>query len=147
MTRPITNRRNTVTYRIGITLFAVLLGAGISLGAEGAKAHHSFAMFDPEKIVTIEGTITSYDWRQPHVWVDVMVPQPSGEAIRWGGESQSPGILSRRGWRHDSIKAGDNVIMVVHPMRDGTPGGQVLKISVSDGRVFTTEQGDSALER
>jgi len=104
-------------------------------------------MFDPEKIVTIEGTITSYDWRQPHVWVDVMVPQPSGEAIRWGGESQSPGILSRRGWRHDSIKAGDNVIMVVHPMRDGTPGGQVLKISVSDGRVFTTEQGDSALER
>ncbi len=49
-----------------------------------------------------------------------MVPQSCGEAILWGTESQSPGILWRRGWRHDSIKAGDNVVMIVHPLRDGS---------------------------
>ena len=108
-----------------------------------ALAHHSFAMFDSGKRMTIEGTVHEYQWTQPHVWLDVMVaPAPGAEPVRWGIESQSPAILFRRGWRPETIKTGDKVTVEIYPMKDGTPGGQMLKVTLPDGRVITTAMGE-----
>lgn len=103
-----------------------------------ALAHHSFAMFDAEKDVTIEGEVIAYSWFNPHVWIDVMVSDGRGAQQRWGLESQSLGILARLGWRQDSMKAGDRVLVDLHPMKDGTPGGQVMKVTLPDGKVLLT---------
>jgi hypothetical protein len=124
-----------------VTMLALTIG-GLTAGF-GASAHHSFAMFDDGKRVIIEGTVHEFQWTQPHVWLDVMVtPAPGATPVRWGIESQSPAILFRRGWRPETIKAGEKVKVEVHPMKDGTPGGQMLKVTLPDGRVITTAMGE-----
>lgn len=121
---------------------AVILAGGVLLSSGAVLAHHSFAMFNPEKRVTIEGTVKEYQWANPHVWLDVMVPDDQGNLTRWGIESQSPAILFRRGWKPEDIKAGDKVKVEVFPMRDGTPGGQMLVVTLPDGRVLKTAMGE-----
>jgi hypothetical protein len=117
---------------------AAVVAAGVSVSAGAAWAHHSFAMFDVTKVTTIEGTVKDYAWTNPHVWVDLMVPNSSGVMERWGLESQSVGILYRMGWKSDSLKPGDKVTVTPHPMKNGTVGGQVMKIATADGRELTT---------
>jgi hypothetical protein len=119
-----------------------LLSAGFAMSCSVAFAHHSFAMFDQDTQVTIQGTVKDYLWTNPHVWVDVMVSDARSGDTLWGMESQSPGILYRRGWKPDSLKPGDKVTAVLHPMRDGTLGGQVLKLTLPDGSVITTSMAD-----
>lgn len=122
--------------RMSSVFLGILLAAGL-LGASGASAHHSFAMFDPTKDVTIEGTVSAFSWQNPHVWIDVTV-QVDGKGQNWGLESQSVGILYRQGWKADSLKPGDKIIAMLHPMRDGTPGGQLMSIKLPDGRELVT---------
>jgi hypothetical protein len=103
-----------------------------------AEAHHSFAMFDPDKDLSIEGTVQDFTWTNPHVWVDVMVVGPAGTPVKWGLETQSVGILHRMGWGPESLKKGDRIKVDLHPMKDGTPGGQLMKITFPDGRELLT---------
>jgi hypothetical protein len=125
------------------TLFVT--GAFVAF-VSGASAHHSFAMFDQTKGTTIEGTVQDFQWTAPHVWLDVSVTdEEGGEPILWGIESQSPRILFNRGWGPDTIKVGEKVIVDIHPAKDGFPGGQMLRVTFSDGRVITTEHGDDYL--
>ena len=125
-------------------LAALAVGLSVPFGA--ASAHHSFAMFDQTKRITIEGTVEEYTWSNPHIWLDVMVPDPEGgELEQWGIASQSPAILYRRGWRPDSIRVGERVVVDIYPMKDGTPGGQMLRVTLSGGREFVTSQGEREL--
>ena len=122
------------------------LAAGLSVPFGAASAHHSFAMFDQTKRITIEGTVKEYTWSNPHIWLDVMVPNAeSSELEQWGIESQSAAILFRRGWRPDSIPVGESVTVDIYPMKDGTPGGQMLRVTLSDGVEFLTNQGEREL--
>ena len=112
-----------------------------------AWAHHSFAMFDQTKDTTIEGTVKEFQWTAPHVWLDVLVDNAAGgEPVLWGIESQSPRILFNRGWGPDTIKAGEHVMVEIHPAKDGRPGGQMLRVTFADGHTISTEQGDEYLE-
>jgi hypothetical protein len=104
--------------------------------AAPALAHHSFSMFDRDKQVTIVGTVKSFAWTNPHVWIDVLVDGDDSAAKVWGLEAQSPAILYRGRWKQDSLKAGDKVTVVLHPMRDGTLGGQLVKVTLADGDVL-----------
>ena len=117
---------------------AVLLTAGTSFSSGVALAHHSFAMFDQERTVEIKGTVKDYQWTQPHVWLDVMVMNKQGKLERWGIENQSPAILFERGWRIQSLKVGDKVTVQLHPMKDGTNGGVVMRVTLPDGKVLST---------
>ena len=111
-----------------------------------ASAHHSFAMFDQTRNATIEGTVSEFQWGAPHVWLDVLVESEAGaEPELWGIESQSPRILFNRGWGPDTIKAGERVIVEIHPAKDGRPGGQMLRVTFADGHTISTEQGDEYL--
>ena len=116
----------------------IALACGLSFAAGGAWAHHSFAQFDADKTMEIQGTVKDFTWTNPHVWIDMTVTNAAGVPQQWGLESQSVGILYRGGWKPDSLKAGDKVTVQIHPMRDGTNGGQVMKVTFPDGRVLLT---------
>ena len=115
--------------RIG---FAALVAAAF---AAPAFAHHSFAMFDADKTVTVTGTVKEVEWTNPHTWLRVMVTdQATGKATQWGFEMGPPAQQIRRGWKPDSLKPGDKFTLKMHPLKDGSRGGQLVEATLPDGR-------------
>ena len=100
-----------------------------------AQAHHSFSMFDLAKESTIEGTVREFQWTNPHIWIQVLVAGADGKTVEWSIEGNSPSTLSRQGWSKRSLKPGDKVKIVMHPLRDGTTGGSLMKVQLADGTV------------
>lgn len=100
-------------------------------------AHHSFAMFDNQKDVTLEGTIKEFQWTNPHSWIQVMVKDEAGKEVEWSIEGGSPNSLRRNGWQRTSLKPGDKVVLVTHPLKDGSPGGSLVSVSVDGQRIGT----------
>jgi hypothetical protein len=101
--------------------------------AAPAFAHHSFAMFDADKTVELTGTVKEFQWTNPHSWLQVMVDDDKGVAHEWSLEMGSPGGLARAGWRPKTVVAGDKVTVSIHPLKDGTTGGQLLTVILPDG--------------
>jgi hypothetical protein len=99
-----------------------------------AFAHHSFAMFDNEKEKTLEGVVKEFQWTNPHAWVQLMVKGPDGKDVEWSIECASPNGLKRQGWRGNTIKAGDKVTAIIHPLKSGEPGGSMMVIVLPDGK-------------
>jgi hypothetical protein len=105
---------------------APLVMAAMLGGAAPATAHHSFAMYQPWSL-TIKGTVSAFQWTNPHVVLQVLVPpEGGGAAQQWSFETNSPAVLSRAGWTRRSIKAGDRVSVTFSPLRDGSQGGGQL---------------------
>jgi len=100
-------------------------------------AHHSFAMFDNEKEMTLEGTVKEFQWTNPHTWTQVLVKDESGKEVEWSIEGGSPNSLQRSGWKRTSIKAGDKATVVIHPLKNGSPGGSLVRITVNGQPVGT----------
>src|SRR3954464_9146640 len=110
--------------------FGSLLLALASLGvARSSEAHHSFAMYDSTKLVTVDGTVTNFQWTNPHVLLWVTGTTAAGEApTLWTVElPTSPGNLGRMGWSKHSLKGNDHVIVELNPLRDGKHGGSFKK--------------------
>jgi hypothetical protein len=100
--------------------------------ASAAFAHHSFAMFDNKTEKTITGTVKEFQWTNPHIWVQVMVKNPStGKDEEWSIEGGSPNGLSRRGWSRNVMKPGDQISIKIHPMKDGSHGGSLMEVAVN----------------
>jgi Family of unknown function (DUF6152) len=112
-----------------------LAGAAIALSSIPAVAHHSFAMFDADKKVTIEGTIKEFQWTNPHSWILVMVPNAEGAPVQWSLETTAPTGLSRAGWTPKTLTPGMKVSVAFHPLKDGTSGGQFIQLTLPDGTV------------
>jgi len=111
---------------LAATLLALFSGAAV--------AHHSFAMFDQDKEVKLVGTIKEVQWTNPHIWVQVMAPNPAdGQMVEWSIEGGSPNGLTRQGWRRNSLKAGDKVEITIHPLKNGENGGSLMRVLV-DGK-------------
>ena len=108
--------------------------AGTAALAAPAFAHHSFAMFDAEKTVTLNGTVKEFEWTNPHSWIRVNVADASGTDRQWAIEMNSPAQNAQRGWTSSTLKAGDKVSLTIHPLRDGSRGGQFMAIKLADGR-------------
>jgi hypothetical protein len=105
---------------------------GIAALTVPALAHHSFAMFDSAQTATLEGTVKEFQWTNPHAWVMLTVAK-DGQSQDWAIEMMGPGGLSRQGWHPDTIKPGMPVKVTVHPLRDGTNGGQFVDLTLPDG--------------
>jgi Family of unknown function (DUF6152) len=100
-----------------------------------AFAHHSFSMFDQDKTVTMKGTVKEVEWTNPHSWLRVVVvDQPSGKSMQWAFEMGPPAAQIARGWKPDSLKPGDTVTVNIHPLKDGSRGGQLVNATLPDGR-------------
>jgi hypothetical protein len=105
--------------------------AVVSLVAAPAFAHHSFAMFDNQKNVTLDGTIKEFQWTNPHSWIQIMAKDASGKEVEYSIEGGSPNGLSRAGWKRTSLKPGDKAVLVMHPLKDGTNGGSLVTVTVN----------------
>ena len=104
------------------------------LGATApAFAHHSFAMFDQSKVVTVMGTVKEFQWVNPHVVLWVYANAKDGAVPDlWTIELTSPGNLTRAGWTRHSVTQGDKVAVDIAPLRDGTHGGGFKKLTFTD---------------
>jgi Family of unknown function (DUF6152) len=111
--------------------FAAMAAA---LYAFPAVAHHSFAMFDAEKNIAIEGTVKEFQWTNPHSWIHLNVSDDAGKATVWSVELGSPAGLVRQGWVPKTLTPGMKVQVLIHPLRDGNPGGQFLQVTLPDGK-------------
>jgi hypothetical protein len=108
---------------IAVTAFAVQ-----------AQAHHSFAMFDQEKTISVSGTVKEFEWTNPHAWIHLTaVDQATGRPVEWSFEMGSVGQIASQGWKADSIKPGDKITVTGHPLRDGSRGGQYRSVTLADG--------------
>ena len=90
-------------------------------------------MFDTARQVTLTGSVTSFEWTNPHTYIEVDVPGEAGSK-HWSIELGSPSILRNSGWKHDSLKSGDKVTLTVNPLKNGNPGGLLTYASLPDGR-------------
>lgn len=111
-----------------------LIGVPALLMTDAAVAHHSFAMFDAGRRLTLVGTVKEFQWRNPHIQLRLLV-DAEGHEVEWLVEGANPSSLSRRGWSRASVKAGDHARVVVHPMRDGTPIGVLVSLTVNGALV------------
>jgi Family of unknown function (DUF6152) len=115
-------------YWISAVLSAAILSAGQAL------AHHSGAMFDMTKTVTISGTVQEFNWTNPHSSFKVLVTNQAGSEDVWAVEMGGPNNLVREGWKRTTLKPGDKVTVTVRPLRDGVPGGSYVAIVLADGK-------------
>src|SRR5712671_1162593 len=111
-------------------LAVVLLGSGV------AVAHHSPIVFDQTRTLSITGTVTEFKWGNPHSWIHLDVKDEHGEVGNWSVEMNPANNLVREGWRASTLKVGDNVTIVVHPLRNSEKGGQFLSVKLPDGKVL-----------
>jgi hypothetical protein len=113
-----------------------LLAAGLTLGLGGvAAAHHSGAAYDLEHPKTMEGTVKSVNWTNPHITFVIESDAKDGEPARsWVFEVSSPGVLTRSGWTKRSLQPGDHAVFRYAPLRDGTLGGFLLRVTLPDGQ-------------
>jgi len=115
----------------GWCLALLLAGAG---GAHPLLAHHSFAMFDTTSQVTLSGTVTSFEWTNPHAYIELDVAAERGAVTHWSVELGSTSILMQGGWKFNDLKRGDKVTLVLNPLRNGDPGGLLVYVTLPDGR-------------
>jgi hypothetical protein len=118
--------------KIGNTLALACLLSGATV----AYAHHSFAMFDMTKTVTLIGVVTEYDWENPHTHFLVKVPDSAGKELAgtWPVEGGAVNIMVRQGWSGKTFKAGDPIHVVAHPMKDGSKAASLYYVILPDGK-------------
>jgi len=119
--------------------FAVIVIAAM-LTTSSLLAHHSFAMFDQAKSVELRGTVKSFRWSNPHVFIQLLVTKEGSDDEEWSIEMTSPEHLARVGWKPGTLKPGDKVTLVIHPMRDGVKGGQYLSGTGPGGPLIGSPQ-------
>jgi hypothetical protein len=121
-----------------------LVFAAAVLAAAPVAAHHGAGVFEPEKKVTLEGTVTDFQFVNPHVLVYMTVKGDGGKEVQWGGELTSPNRLARDAravkWHKDIIKPGDTITMTGHPARNGAPMMDILKIVDAQGTVLIDDE-------
>lgn len=98
-----------------------------------AMAHHSSFMFDGDAEVPLEATVDEFDWTNPHAYLYITVEGADGTKAPWVIELNAPRSLINSGWRPDSVAPGDHVTLVVNPLRNGLPGGDLVTIRLPSG--------------
>ncbi len=114
--------------RLACALLAAVVFAG------SARAHHSFVMFETTKQVTLSGTVTSFEWTNPHTYIELDVKDEAGAVKHWSIELGSPSILQQSGWKHNTLKKGLEVTLLVNPLKNGNPGGLLIQATLPDGK-------------
>ena len=102
--------------------------------AAPALAHHSFAVFDHTRTLTLRGTVTKFQWTNPHAFIELDVRQEDGTIKHYSIELTSINMMQRVGWRSNTIKAGEQVKAVVAPLLNGDPVGLGLEVTLADGK-------------
>jgi hypothetical protein len=122
-----------------IAFFAVLV---FSLAISGAAlAHHGGAAYDRTKTVSVTGTVTNYQLANPHSTISFDVKGENGKIQHWSAEFGYLRDLLAKGWRLDTLKPGDQVTVTLYPLKNGSPVGDLQKITYADGRPLNLKPG------
>jgi hypothetical protein len=117
---------------------AAAMGTVLLMALNAAAAHHSAAMFDHAKTLTLHGTVKNFQFTNPHSWLMVTVTGTDGNPVEWGFEAEGPSTLLHAGILPKSFRPGDKVTITANPMRDGRPAGALISVVMADGSVFST---------
>ena len=117
--------------------FARLALAAAVLAPLPAVAHHSYAMFDMQKTVVLDASVTRFKWQNPHAFIEADVAV-NGNTEHWAIEMTSPNNLAQEGWKRTSLKPGDRVTIFVHPLRSGARGGSYAGVRFANGSTLGT---------
>jgi hypothetical protein len=121
----------------------LISGAGLLLAAMPILAHHSFkAEYDESRVVTFNGTVTKVSWKNPHVMLNMDVKDDSGKVANWEMELASPNGLLRQGWKVDSLKPGDRVVVSGYGARDGSHVVNARRVVIG-GKALSTVRDDN----
>lgn len=124
-------------FRRGIGLITCSLAIGV-LCVASLRAHHSFAPYEPNLQIKLSGVVTEFKWGNPHVYLALdAVDAKSGDKKHWLVECASTSILNRAGWRFNLIKPGDQVMVIVSPLRNGEPAALLKQIVLADGKKYS----------
>ena len=116
---------------------AFMIAAAVVTGvAAPALAHHSNSAFQVDKVIELKGTVSSWKWVNPHVWIGLTVDDGKGGKVEWEIEGRPPGVLSRAGWSRTVLKVGDTITVHCSPAKDGTHVGLVARVTLADGTVL-----------
>jgi len=114
-----------------------LLAPALLVAALPAAAHHSYAMFDMNKTVVLDASVSRFKWQNPHAFIEADVAV-NGASEHWAIEMTSPNNLAQEGWKRTSLKPGDRVRIWVHPLRSGARGGSYVGVRLTDGSTLGT---------
>src|ERR1700693_6017740 len=120
MVKPAIYGRRFMKSKLLMVLAAV---ANLVMLSGSAMAHHGVAGYDMTKTITLHGSVTKFDWSNPHVVVYVDAKNEGGEMQHWTIEFASPVHMVRAGWSKSSMKTGDDITIDTHPSRNGAPVG------------------------
>lgn len=109
-------------------LFAALVIASPVL------AHHGTSPYDSSKLTTVKGSVTTFEFINPHVEIYIDVKADDGKIQKWVGEANSPGVLTRHGWSRDLIHVGDQITLIGNRTKNGTFMLRLQKVVLADGR-------------
>jgi Family of unknown function (DUF6152) len=102
-------------------------------------AHHGFvSWFDMSRSVTVKGTVTSFDWTNPHAYIYLDVKDDKGAIVKWSAELGAIAMLTRAGWKRDTLKPGDEITMTGNPAKDGKPVMHLDKVVLANGQELAT---------
>ena len=118
-------------------LCACVIALITAFTASPVLAHHSFTMFDMSKRITLTGTVTSFEWSNPHAYIEIDVPGEDGAIKHWSIELGSPSILMGSGWKFRSLKNGDKPTLIINPLKSGQAGGLLYTATLPDGRTLS----------
>lgn len=122
-----------------ITMLAVAVALPMVSGS--TFAHHGMTAYDFQRRITLTGTVTKFDFTNPHVLLSVDVKDGTGKVVEWIAETGSPNMMRRGGWTKNSLKPGDQITMSGHPAKNGSPTMRFVKIVLSDGRELDPASG------
>ncbi len=126
---------------MGKNVLAAILGTALGAVAMLAVtsplvAHHGAATFDTATEVTLKGTVTEWIWFNPHCFLKFEVKDASGAVKVWAAEAGNPTDMSKRGWKRTSFKAGDEVTVILQPVKTGAPVGRIRSVVLADGQTL-----------
>ena len=123
------------------------LGLGILLFSVPLFAHHGTAALDNDTKITLKGTVTEWLWSNPHCLLQFDVKGDDGKVVHWIGETQNPVSMVNVGWSKAAIKAGDEVTVVMLPVKNGLPLGRVASVVLPNGKTLISGEGLPREER
>jgi len=137
---------NAKRFKYGQWIGSIALLAGVGGPATVAWAHHSYAMFDGTKTLTVSGTVAKLEWANPHVYVWVYVANAAASSgyDLYAFENGSTGVLARLGWTKSTFAVGEKITVEYWPLRDGRTGGHFVKATHADGSVALGAGGPGA---
>ena len=122
-----------------LALFA--LASSLLVLAAPSFAHHAWRGYDMKKLSTLKGTVTGFDFGNPHVWMNLDVTNDKGDVEKWAAGGPSPSRMAGTGWDKETLKPGDQITAVGHRISDGTYSLRLVKVVLSDGRELTCYGG------